>query len=265
MRLWEYDDEGEPWLENSAPLVIVNGKRKVHKKGKKKTMRRRKRRVTRRRRTTRVHHRGVRRTTRRRRRRSNPWPMAGSVVGINGRRRRRRGRKNASRRRHHRRGRRNPALMGLSVPPLKLVAYGAAGFVGTPLVEGFLAGFLPTTITGTTIGKWATRIASALGLMWVSKMALGKAASMSIGIGAGIYVATSAVREFMPTLLPAGTLSAYVSPSRNYSRGGLNAYARPTSRPFNALGAANYGAFNTTNAAPFGGMNLVSQRFRRFN
>ena len=156
--------------------------------------------------------------------------------------------------------------MGLTVPPLKLVAYGAAGFVGTPLLEGFLTGFLPTSISGTTIGKWATRIASGLGLMWLSKMALGKAASMSIGIGSGIYIVTSAVREFMPTLLPAGTLSAYVTPtSRNFARPAMGAYARPTSRTFNQLGAANYGAFNTTNAAPAGGMNLVAQRFRRFN
>ena len=155
--------------------------------------------------------------------------------------------------------------MGFSIPPLKLVALGAAGFVGTPMLEGFLAGVLPVSITGTTLGKYATRIASGLGLMWISKMIMGRAASMSVGIGSGIYIATSMVREFAPNLLPAGTtLSAYVAPSRNFGRS-MASYARPTSRTFNTLGAANYGAMMTTNAAPAGGMNLVAQRYRRFN
>lgn|SRR5215475_795767 len=260
-RLWEFDDEGEPWLEN-MPLLIVNRK-KVHKKGKKKMARRRKR--TNRRHTRRVHRRNVRHAPRRRRRtRRNPWPMAGTVAAINPRRRRR-GRRNAARRRH-RRGRRNPAVLGLALPPIKIVAYTGLGFIGTPVLEGFLNGVLPVSLTSTTLGKYASKIASVLGLTFISKMVLGRAASMYVGVGGGVYVLTSAVREFLPTLLPAGTLSAYAVPSRNFlQRSSMQSYMKPTSRTFNTLGAANYGAFNTPNSAPNGGMNLVAQRFRRFN
>lgn len=209
----------------------------------------------------RVHRRGRKRSTRRRR---NAWTMPGAVASINPRRRRRRGRKNSPRR--HRRGRRNPALFGLQLPPVESVAFGALGYVGTPLVEGVLTGFIPTSLTSNTIGKYAVRIGSVLGLRWLAKMlGLGGRANM-IAIGGGMYVLTSAIREFASNMLPIGAAAALPQVSY-YAPPTLRAYTTGTSQTYNPvaqLGAPNFGALNTTASAPFGGSRIVAQRFRRF-
>jgi len=263
MNLWEFDEFGEPWLENT-PLLVINRKRS--KKGKKSMARRRKRvrRVRRHRLNAprRVHRRGRRHTARRRRR--NAWTMPGVVASINPRRRRRRGRKNSPRR--HRRGRRNAAIFGMQLPSLESVGFGALGYVGTPLVEGVLTGFLPSSLFSNTIGKYAVRIGSVLGLRWAAKMVgLGGRANM-IAIGGGMYVLTSAIREFASGMLPAQAAAAlpamgyYASPT-------LRAYTTPTSatyHPAHQLGAPAFGAINTAASAPFGGARIVAQRFRRF-
>lgn len=252
MRLWEYDEFGEPWLENgrkgNPPLLIVN--RKAHKKGKKRMARskyaRRKTRTTRRR--------GRKGTVRRRRTRRNAWPMAGTVAAVNRpRRAHRRGRKRSNRRK---RGgfRRNPGLLGISLPPLQSVLYVGVGFVGVPMVEGFLSRFLPISLTGSTIGKYATRIASVLGLSFLTKMVLGAGEAKMVAIGGGAYVLTSAVTEFAPGLMPATSMGAY-------RRATLGAYKAPTVRQ---LGAPAWGAQNTARFAGGGGANIVAQRFRRF-
>src|SRR5262245_55262885 len=250
-RLWEYDEFGEPWLENgrkNPPVLIVN---RPHKKGKKR-MARRKRRVSRRRtRTNRVY--GRKRAPARRRRRRNPWPMAGTVAMVN--RRRRRGRKRSNPRRHRRSYRRNPAILGISLPPLQSVIYAGVGFVGVPLAEGFLSRMLPISLTGSTIGKYATRIGALLGLSFLTKMVIGSSESKMVAIGGGAYVLTSAISEFAPGLIPAAGMSAYRPAT-------LGAYVAPTRRP--SLGAPAFGAINTVRSAGAGGANIVSQRFRRF-
>jgi hypothetical protein len=237
-------------------------------------MARRRRRTTRR--IHRVHRRGRRMNARRvhrrrvyhRRRRRNAYPMAGVVASMNPRRRR--GRRNSPRRRHRRHGRRNALrVFGFSLPPLQSVAFGALGYVGTPMVEGFLSSVLPVSITGTTIGKYATRIASVLGLTWITKMTLGGGRAMMVSIGGGMYVATTAIKEFASGMLPAQAAAALPSVAY-YAPPTLRAYVTPTSSPFHAvhqmsgLGAPNYGAMNTVRTAPFGGARIVGQRFRRF-
>ena len=271
-RLWEYDEHGEPWLEN-MPLLIINRKRKkgTKKKGRK-AMARRRRRVSRRR--VRRHRVAAPRRVHRRRRRSyrrrrNPWPMAGTVASINPRRRRRRGRRASPRR--HRRGKRNPRILGLTFPPVEAVAFGALGYLATPMVEGFINGVLPVSITTTTIGKYATRIASVLGLTWLAKMAGLRGRAAMIGIGGGMYVATSALKEFASGMIPLSAaaalpqVSAYALPTL----GRMGSYSAPTEATyhggFQQLGAPNFGAQNTVRSAPFGGARLVAQRFRRFN
>lgn len=258
MRLWEYDEFGEPWLENGVPLVIVN--RKLHKKGKKKMATRRRRTV--RRKTYR--NRGRKHSPRRRRTHRNPWPMAGAVAQMNRKRsHRRRGRKNSPRRR--RRGfRRNPALFGFSLPPIQAVLYAGVGFVGVPMAEGFLTRFLPISLTGSTIGKYATRIGALLGLTYLAKLVLGSSESKMVAIGGGAYILTTAVSEFAPGLIPSTSLSAYARATSPM----LGSYAAATEAMYHGLGrlgAPNYGAQNTANSAPFGGARIVAQRFRRFN
>ena len=254
--LWEYDEFGEPWLENgrrgNPPLLIVN--RKPHKKGKKRMARTRyARRKTR---SNRVHHRGRKRNARRRTRR-NPWPMAGPVAMVNRKRRRsnRRGRKRSNPHRKH--YRRNPGILGISLPPLQSVLYAGVGFVGVPLAEGFLTRFLPVSLTGSTVGKYATRIAAMLGLSYLTKIVLGSSESKMVAIGGGAYVLTSAVTEFAPGLIPATNLSAYRPAT-------LGAYATSTRRQLGSMGAPDWGAKNTVRSAPMGAANIVSSRFRRF-
>ena len=138
---------------------------------------------------------------RRRRRRSyrrNPYPVAG--IALNPRRRRHRRNPVMNRRRY----RRNPGgkILGLSLPPLQSVLYAGVGFVAVPITEGFLNQFLPLSITSTTLGKYAVRIGSVIGLTWLSKMVLGKNAATMVGIGGGAYVLVSAVKEFAPGMIP---------------------------------------------------------------
>lgn len=264
MRLWEYDEFGEPWLENgkvaNPPLIIVNRK-STTRKGKKSMARRTRRRVSRRR--SHVRKNAPRRIRRRRvaaprrRRRRNPYPMAGTVAMLNPRRRRR-GRRNSPRR-HRRHGyRRNPAIMGIQMPGVKDVLFVAAGFVGTPVIESYLMPALPVSITSTPIGRYAVKIASALGLGFVAKMAVGADAAKMVTVGGGVYVLTQAIREFAPGMIPG--LSAY-TPSSHAS---MQAYAGATSRTFNQLGAPNFGAQSTAHSAAFGGSRIVATRFRRF-
>jgi hypothetical protein len=219
-RLWEYDEFGEPWLENgrrgNPPLLIVN--RKSHKKGKKR--------------------------------------MARTVAMVNRKRRtHRRGRKRSNPRRKH--YRRNPGILGISLPPLQSVLYAGVGFVGVPLAEGFLTRFLPVSLTGSTVGKYATRIAAMLGLSYLTKIVLGSSESKMVAIGGGAYVLTSAVTEFAPGLIPATNLSAYRPAT-------LGAYATSTRRQLGSMGAPDWGAKNTVRSAPMGAANIVSSRFRRF-
>lgn len=195
----------------------------------------------------------ARRTTRRvhRRKRSNPWPMAGTVAAVN---RKRRGRKRSNPRRRRGGYRRNPAILGITLPPLQAVIYAGVGFVGVPMVEGFLSRMLPTTLTASPIGKYATRIGAVLGLSFVAKMVLGSSESKMVAIGGGAYVLTSAVSEFAPGLIPPAGMQAYRPAT-------LGAYTVATRRQ---LGAPAFGAQNTVRSAGAGGANIVASRFRRF-
>jgi len=241
-RLWEYDEYGEPWLENSKrgnpPLLIVNRKKKGKKAMSKYARRKSRARVSNPKR-------------RRRARRKNPWTMAGPLALVNRPHRRRR-KARTNRKRHYRR---NPGILGIQLPPMKAVIYAGVGFVAPPMVEGFLAGFLPTSITSTTVGKYAVRIGSVLGLSWLTRMTMGRDPAKMVAIGGGAYILTTVIREFAPGVIPG--LSAY-------SRASLNAYAPSTGRTFHQLGAPAFGAQNTVRSAGHGGANIVAARFRRF-
>lgn len=136
--------------------------------------------------------------------------------------------------------------MGFKLPPLQQVLYAGVGFVAVPVTEGFVNQFLPVSITGTTLGKYAVRIASVIGLTWLGKAVFGKNAATMIGIGGGAYVLVSAVKEFAPGVIPG--LSAYTQPS-------LASYVPPTSRNFSTMGAL-------PGHVP---MTATASRFRRFN
>lgn len=207
-KLWDYFD-GEPFLENPhLGLALLNRA----KKGKKMAVRRK--RTSRRRGRKNASRR--RRTTRRMRR--NAYPMAGLVV--NRKRRRSRMRHNPRRRRHYRR---NPSLMGFGLPPLNKVLFAGVGFIAPPIVEGFLTGFLPASLTENKFGKIAVRILSVIGLTFAVRRFVGREEGNMVAIGGGVFVAASIVNEFAPGVIPWPQLGMYTP-----ARGGLRAYTPST-------------------------------------
>lgn len=203
-----------------------------------------------------------------RRRRRNPYPVAGAV--INPRRRRpyrsrwtgRYAKKNPHHRRRHRR---NPAFLrslGLgTIPPIQSIFWAGLGVAGTPMAENYLTtNFIPVSITSTTIGKYAVRIGTVLGLSFLVRSLIGRAQANMVAIGGGAYVLLSAVKEFAPpNLLPASFgMSAYKLP------GGMGSYNVSAGRNYTALGAPAWGAQNTARFAAGGAGNVVAARFRRF-
>lgn len=228
---------GEPFMENPALGILNSGKSKRKRGGRKMA-----------RRSSRAHMAWVRSFRKKgrkhhRRARRNPWTIGGAAL---------------NRRRHHRRYRRNPdagsmSVAGFKLPALQSVLYAGGGLVGTPMLEGFLGRFLPASLTGNQIGKYAVKIGAVLGLTWIAKTVLGRDAAKMVGVGGGAYVLLGALREFAPGILPVG-MGAYTS--------GMAAYSG-----MQGLGAPNWGArlSNQTQAAPMGGSNVVPARFRRFN
>jgi hypothetical protein len=159
---------------------------------------------------------------------------------------------------------RNPSIMGFQLPPLQSVLYVGVGLAGTPMAEGFISGFLPASITTSTIGKYAVKIGTVLGLTFLVKAIMGNEPAKMVGIGGGAYVLLSAVKQFAPGMIPG--MSAYPVAGPTLSAyGGANklaAYGSSTGRNYTGMGAPNFGATN----GPFtsGGTNIVAARFRRF-
>lgn len=220
--LWNFYD-GEPFMENPHLAIVGNpfkvgsvverkrsGFKKIGQKKGRKVMAYRKRR-------------GRKATSRRRRARRNPFPVAG--IAVNPRRRRRRtytmrrnkrgvyAATNPRRRKRYgrRRARRNPAVLGVMLPPIQMIAWGAAGFLAPPMVEAQLNKFLPAEITGNTLGRYAVKIGSVIGLTWLTKAVLGTKEAFPVALGGSLYVVVSAVNEFAPQLVtvPAPGVSAY--------------------------------------------------------
>lgn len=188
--------------------------------------------------------RSFKKNPRRRRARRNPWPVGGIVTAAANPRRRRR---------YHvgrRRARRNPPrVLGLTgLPPIQSVLYAGIGFAGVPMVEGFLTPMLPVSITATTIGKYAVRVGSVLGLSMVAKMVLGREAARMVAIGGGAYVLVTAVKD--SGLIPG--LGSYTPLLR---RGGMGTYTR--------LNGYVQGQPNAPMQAQ--SSNVTASRFRRFS
>lgn len=246
--LWNYFD-GEPFMENPHLAIVGNpfkvgsvierkssGFKKIGQKKGRKTMAYRKR--------------GRKATSRRRRARRNPFPVAG--IAVNPRRRRRRAKtytmrrnkrgvyaaSNPRRRRGgRRRARRNPAVLGVTLPPIQMIAWGAAGFLAPPMVENQINKFLPAEITGNTLGRYAVKIGSVIGLTWLTKAVLGVREAFPVALGGSLYVVVSAVNEFAPQLItaPSPGVSAYrtgmIRGTNAYRTGmittGVGQYAKP--------------------------------------
>ena len=179
--------------------------------------------------------------------------------------------------RRNRRYRRNPAVLGVELPPLQSVLYAGAGFVLPPVIESYIMPYLPlswkVTATGqpSLLAPYVARIGSVFGLTLLAKEVLGSHEAKMVAIGGGAYVLTTIIRDFAPDLLPkpadlvpkpvTTTTTTTTKQVAAYTRAGagMSAYTR-------ALGAPAFGARRPIGAASaaYGGMNVVASRFRRF-
>lgn len=228
MDVWSVVD-GEPFLIN-PPLGIVNPKRKRKTRGKN-TMARRRDRLGRF-----VKSSSRRRSTSRRRKRRNAYPVGGVVRSPNPRRRRRTNAYRSVARRRSRRAR-NPRVLGLTLPPLTKVAFGLAGFIAPPAVEGALSRFLPVGIQSNSVGKYLIKGASVAGLTIATRKIASREASNAILFGGLMYVGMSLITDFAPQLLTFGHsapapaveasngMNAYRSLASKRRRARLGAYA----------------------------------------
>ena len=196
--------DGEPWFDNprgNPLLTIANPKRR------KKTMRRNRRRrgrknAPRRRARRNYYSAGMlanrpKRRRRTRRARSNVYmPM------VNSRRRRRRSRSNPRRRSF----RRNPSLMGFTLPPMDAVLFTAAGFIGPNLVSNQILAVIPASWKTNTDGTpnqltiWATKVAAVAIPAYALRRFVNPRAGTLFLIGAAAGLALDAIKTFAPSL-----------------------------------------------------------------
>ena len=176
-----------------------------------------------------------RRRKARRARKSNPWPVAGMVVNPRRRRHSRRRTHAVARRRRHSYSR-NPKLLGIELPPLNKVLFAGVGFVAPPMIEGFLAGFIPAEITSSTIGKYAVRVASVLALAFGVRRFIGREEGNMVAIGGGVYVLSTAAMEFLPNIFSGGTPAPALKMYQLPASGQLSAYVPANQRINSGLG-----------------------------
>lgn len=217
--LWDFYG-GEPFMENPHLAIVGANPRSLTQKGKTMAARRKSRSRKGRKNAPR---RKARRTTKRN------FPSAGLV--FNPRRKRRAKHNPHHKRRTSRRHsiRRNPAILGVALPPIAMLAWGAGGFLAAPMLEGFVSKFVPAQITGNTLGRYAMKIASVLGLTWLTKTIMSNKEAFPVALGGSLYVIVSAVNEFVPQLtqLPTGqqagipSVNAYRSSMVGAYRGGM--------------------------------------------
>jgi len=208
--LWDFYG-GEPFMENPHLAIVGLNPRTSNQKGKKMAVRRKSRK-------------GRKNAPRRKARRTakRNFPTAG--LAFNPRRKRAKrnpGRKRSSSRRHSMR--RNPAILGVTLPPITMLAWGAGGFLAAPMLEGFVSKFVPAQITGNVLGRYAMKVASVLGLTWLTKTIMSNKEAFPVALGGSLYVIVSAVNEFVPQLtqLPSGQTAGIPLPGTNAYRSNM--------------------------------------------
>lgn len=262
-KLWDYSG-GEPFMENPHLAIIGNpfkvgsiierkkqGFRKISERKGSKVM---------------AYKRKGKKNSPKRRRRARRNPIPGGGLMINRPRRRRtysmkRNKRgvyahNPRRRRGHRRARRNPAVLGVALPPINMIAWGAGGFIGVPMAEGYLSRFLPAEVTSSVLGRYAVKIGTVLGLTYLVKHVLSAKEAFPVALGGSLYVVTSAINEFIPQLTQAPAPAPAVSA---YRTGMIKAYRTGMI----STGIGSYAATNLARALP--GLAQPSQMMPRFD
>jgi hypothetical protein len=137
--------------------------------------------------------------------------------------------------------RRNPIISGSQVFGVKFsdILYAGGGFIAPPLVEGFIKGYLPTSITGNAFGKYALKAATVYGLSWAGKKFISQEAGKYIAIGGIVYIVANLVIDFVPQLFSG--FSGYMSPGPTFSALPRNRWgygAHPLMGMYNGIGTA---------------------------
>lgn len=202
---------------------------------------------------------------RRKRARKNPFPGGGLMINRPRRKRartynmkrNRRGTYTHNPKRHHRRhARRNPAFLGVALPPIGMIAWGAGGFIGVPMAEGYVNRFLPAEVTTSVLGRYAVKIGITLGLTYLVKHVLSAKEAFPVALGGSLYVVTSAINEFVPQLTQAPAPAPAV---QAYRTGMIKAYRQGMI----STGIGSYAATNLARALP--GLAQPSQMMTRFD
>ena len=148
--------------------------------------------------------------------------------------------------------------------------FAGIGFAGPSLVSGFLNSTFPTVMQSTTnlgiAGKYLVKVASILGLSWLTRRFVGSNEAHMVMVGGGANIALSLVNDFAPGILPANPLGMYlptVFPAAG-ARGGMQAYI-----PLRGMrGPINTAAAFPKNGSMVGGLSPayggVAARFKRF-
>lgn len=248
-RLWMEESDGERWLINPA-LVVANPRKR--KRGTK--MARRKARRNRmpaglarywashrRKRTTSVHRRRRRRSVmsnpRRRRSRARRNYASAGMVAMNPRRRHVRRNRIHHRRRHH--ARRNPSLMGFTIPPMMDIAGVAAGMLVPPMLANYVwNNYVATTSMGTS--KWAYLGVEAASVV-VPAMVVRKFVNVRVGnmmlLGGAVRFVLDVIQTLSPTLLPSVASPTGLSGGGYQGQPFLGMYERmPSRRTLSGMG-----------------------------
>lgn len=159
-------------------------------------------------------------------------------------------------------------IMGISLPSIETMAYAGAGFIAPPFIEGFIAPYLPASITSNPVGKYGVKLGAVLGTTMLAGRFLGRKAARAVGMGGGVYILASLVMDYAPSLLAPGTpvtagatMSSYVSAGATRTlRGGVRAYVPSSGRTFTGMGAPASMAVSSSQGNAVGG---TASRFRR--
>jgi hypothetical protein len=194
--LWK-DFGGEPFLINPHLIIANPRKRRSMASSKRRHHRRNPRR----------HH---RRNAPKMRARSNRPRRNFMVPGFipNPHRRRRHGALGNPRRRHrhHFNPRRNPAVLGLELPPMETTLAAAAGFILPAVLETYIMPMLPASMAGTVWGTWLVRGGIVIGAGMLARK-FDRQIGNAVLIGGGVYLLTRAIAQFAPGMIPG--LSSY--------------------------------------------------------
>ena len=170
---------------------------------------------------------------------------------------RRRRRRAPSRRRRRNTYRRNPQIMGISLPPMSDVLWGTAGVAAIPTIEGFATPFLPTALTGNTMGRYAVKGGALVLASMATRALIGSSEAKKVALGGSLYIVVNAIIEFAPGVIPG--LGAYVPVRRAMPASNGNSLRAYT--PYRQLGYAGGGV----PVAPNGGNSTVAtSRYSRY-